>query len=289
MNSIRDTLKITNAMYMISSSKLRKARKSEERVEAYFQDIRSTIGDILLHAPDLEHRYLESAGRDSVKPPRRAYIVLTADKGMAGAYNHNVIKAAQEELEQHPDSLLFVVGQVGRHTFREKGAAMAEDFQYSIANPSLQRARSITVDVLDAFEKGVVGEVYLIYTHMKNALQTEVQQLKLLPLTREQFAGEDSGDDQRLSFFPSEGAVLEQTVPITVHGLIYSAMTESYCAELSDRMTAMDGASKSAKEMLSELELAYNRARQYGITQEITEVSAGSKAQQKNARKKAPH
>jgi F-type H+-transporting ATPase subunit gamma len=287
MNSIRDTLKITNAMYMISSSKLRKARQSEERVSDYFQAIRGAIGDILAHAPDLEHRYLDS-GRPG-DSPRRAYIVLTADKGMAGAYNHNVIKAAQEELDAHPDALLFVVGQVGRHTFRERRAPMAEDFQYSIASPSLQRARSITADVLEVFDKGDVGEIHLIYTHMKNALQTEVQQLKLLPLTREQFAPQRGGDTQRLSFFPSEGAVLEQAVPIAVHGLIYSALTESYCAELNDRMTAMDGASKSAREMLSQLELAYNRARQYGITQEITEVSAGSKAQQKNARKKGLH
>jgi F-type H+-transporting ATPase subunit gamma len=114
---------------------------------------------------------------------------------------------------------------------------------------------------------------------MKNALQSEAIKMKLLPLSRTQFEKEEKGSASRVSFFPDGKSVFGQVAPITMHGIIFSALTESYCAELNDRMTAMDSASKSAKEMLENLKLQYNRTRQYSITQEITEVSAGAKAQ----------
>jgi F-type H+-transporting ATPase subunit gamma len=116
---------------------------------------------------------------------------------------------------------------------------------------------------------------------MKNAVQSETVMMKLLPLSREWLKTDESKFGADVSFFPNAKSVFNSLAPITMHGIIFSALTESYCAELNDRMTAMDAASKSAKEMLDDLALQYNRARQYGITQEITEVSAGSKAQKK--------
>jgi F-type H+-transporting ATPase subunit gamma len=281
MNGIKDTLKITNAMYLISSSKLKKARKNWQSVTDYFQTIQSTIGDILSHISDMEHIYLEPIGGSANNHHKRAYIVVTADKGLAGAYNLNVIKLAEKELAEHGNAKLFVVGQIGRHYFEDKGIKIEEDFIYSSQAPSIQRARNITVDILDCFHAGKIDEVYIIFNKMKNAVQTETVMMKLLPLAREQFKTDNNDANSDVSFFPDAKSVFNSLAPITMHGIIFSALTESYCAELNDRMTAMDGASKSAKEMLDDLALQYNRSRQYEITQEITEVSAGSKAQKK--------
>jgi F-type H+-transporting ATPase subunit gamma len=152
---------------------------------------------------------------------------------------------------------------------------------YSSQNPSLQRARNITVDILDYFKAGKIDEVYIIFTEMKNVVQSETVMMKLLPLSREWLKNDRISAHSEVSFFPNEKSVFNSLAPITMHGIIFSALTESYCAELNDRMTAMDSASKSAKDMLEDLSLQYNRSRQYGITQEITEISAGSKSQKK--------
>jgi F-type H+-transporting ATPase subunit gamma len=175
---------------------------------------------------------------------------------------------------------------MGRHYFEGKKRRIVEDFFYSSEKPSLQRARSITVEVLDLFLAGEIDEVFLVYTRMKNALKSEAVIEKLLPLSRTELrTGAEKGEEHKMtdivSFFPDPASVFGQVAPISMHGIIFSALTESYCAELNDRMTAMSSASKSARDMLEELELEYNRTRQYGITQEITEVSAGSKAQKK--------
>lgn len=279
MNGIKDTLKITNAMYLISSSKLRKARKNQQMVEDYFQTIRNTIGDILNHMPQMEHVYLNSASQEEKRKKHRAYIVITADKGLAGAYNLNVIKLAEQEMEQYPDAKLFVIGQIGKHYFEEKNANMEKDFLYSSQNPSLQRARNITAEILEQYHEKKIDQVFILYTQMKDALQSEAVMMQLLPLSREQFRECRNEGGSTESFFPDAKSVFNQIAPITMHGIIFSAMTESWCAELNDRMTAMSSASKSAKEMIADLELEYNRTRQYSITQEITEICAGAKAQ----------
>jgi F-type H+-transporting ATPase subunit gamma len=268
-------------MYLISSSKLKKARKNWQSVTDYFQTIRETLVDISGHISDTEHRYLEPIGAVNNKSHKRAYIVVTADKGLAGAYNLNVIKLAEQDLQKHKNAKLFVVGQIGRHYFEDRGIEIEEDFIYSSQNPSLQRARNITTDILDYFHAGKIDEVYIIFTEMKNAVQSETVMMKLLPISRERLKKGERKISSDVSFFPNAKSVFNSLAPITMHGIIFSALTESYCAELNDRMAAMDGASKSAKEMLEDLALQYNRSRQYGITQEITEVSAGSKAQKK--------
>ena len=286
MKSISDTMKITKAMYLISSSKLRKARKNMEMVYDYFHTIRRSIGDILHHMPEMEHRYLEPADGTDIHG-KRAYIVITADKGLAGSYNLNVEKKAEQEYIQNPDARFFVIGQVGRHYFLNKHIPYEKNFLYSSQKPSLQRARNITVDLLDVFRNGQVQEVYIIFTRMKNGLQSEPIMMKLLPLSREQFRHKDMGlhdgdePDTAEEFSPDAASVFNQLGPITMHAIIFSALTESYCAELNDRMVAMDGATKSGTQMMQQLQLQYNRLRQGSITQEITEVIAGAKAQKK--------
>ena len=166
IKSIKDTQKITNAMYMISSSKLKKARTDLENTEPYFYTLQVALARMLRHVPEMEHLYFDSREGIKEEDRRRGYLVITADKGMAGAYNHNVIKIAEQELAAHPNSELYVVGQVGRHYFAKKGVPIDIHFQYTAQNPSLHRARVIADKMLENYENGDLDEVFIIYTIM---------------------------------------------------------------------------------------------------------------------------
>ena len=139
MNSIQDTMKITNAMYMISSTKLRKAKKNLEETEPYFYTLQSMIARIMRHLPDVENPFFQV--RKTPEERVKAFVVVTADKGLAGAYNHNVLKMAQEQIDNCPNYRLFVVGELGRQYFKNKNIPVAEQFHYTAQNPSLQPAR----------------------------------------------------------------------------------------------------------------------------------------------------
>ena len=279
IESIQDTMKITNAMYLISSSKLRKARQNYQNVLPYFTRMRDTISRVVPHLPDEPvHPYFHER---NVENPKRAYLVLTADKGMAGAYNQNLLKFLKEHADQN--DRFYVIGQVGYRALLHKDPRLVEEFQYGATAPTLQRARDITVDAIDDFKSGKLDEVYLIYTKIQNALTAEPVMLQLLPLERSHFAplppalGDPHGE---VELFPDAWSVFKQMAPIYMHGMIFGAMTESFCAEQSARMTAMDSATKSANDMIHELQLEYNRTRQGSITQEITEIIGGAAAVQ---------
>ena len=278
IESIQDTRKITNAMYLISSSKLRKARKNYQNVLPYFTRMRDTISRVVPHLPDEPgHPFFHERKRED-GDPRRAYLVLTADKGMAGSFNQNVLKLLLEKADRN--DRFYVIGQVGYRALR-KDPRLVREFQYGATAPSLQRARDITVDAIDDFKSGKLDEIYLIYTKIQNALTSEPVMVRLLPLDREhlQPAPKGLGDPRgEVELVPDAWTVFEQTAPIYMHGMIFGAMTESFCAEQSARMTAMDSATKSANDMIRDLQLEYNRTRQGSITQEITEIIGGASA-----------
>ncbi len=283
IESNQDTMKITNAMYLISSSKLRKARQNYQNVLPYFTRMRDTISRVVPHLPDEPvHPFFHE--RD-LENPKRAYIVLTADKGMAGAYNHNVIKIAEEathtgENENH--NKLFVVGEVGRRYFETKNIPVDIDFKYSAQIPNRILARYIAEQVTELFVSGELDEVYIIYTKMINSLNVQAECHQLLPLEQEQISvHRDRKYYDQVAFLPSPDEVFEHIVPNYVAGFVYGALVESYCSEHNARMTAMQTATNAAKDMLNQLTIDYNRARQSAITQEITEVIAGAKAQKK--------
>ena len=282
IESIQDTMKITNAMYLISSSKLRKARKNYQNVSPYFTRMRDTISRVVPHLPEEPvHPFFHERQRED-GDPRRAYLVLTADKGMAGAFNQNILRFLKEHADEN--DRFYVIGQVGYRALYHKDPRLVEEFRYSATAPTLQRARDITMDAIDDFKSGKLDEIYLVYTRIENALTSEPTMVRLLPLDREHLQpapkgfGDPSGE---VEMFPDAWTVFEQTAPIYMHGMIFGAMTESYCAEQSARMTAMDSATKSANDMIRDLQLEYNRTRQGSITQEITEIIGGAAAVQK--------
>ena len=291
IKSIQDTMKITNAMYMISTTQLRKAKKHLEETEPYFITLQATIARILRHLPDNESEFFNLREKKQGKDRRKGFVVITADKGLAGPYNHNVLKYAQEQIELNEHFKLYVIGEAGRQFFVNKNIKIDEEFNYTAQNPSLHRARNISEILIDDFKKEKVDEVYIIYTNMKNNITTETEMLRLLPLMREDYRYKEQemlkliSYHDTLAMLPSPQAVLENIVPTTVMGYIYGALVASLCSEQNSRMIAMNGANKNGSEMIHDLSIELNRMRQAMITQEITEVVAGAKAQKKKRQK----
>ena len=282
MRSIQQTLKITNAMYLISSAKVKKARKQLQEVEPYFDRLAKTILDIFRHSPQLQHRYIE--GHHKPKEERKTgFVVITGDKGLAGAYNHNVLKLAESYLARKQDSTLFLIGQMGRHYFEKKNIPIDAEFMYTAQDPTLDRAQDICDTLVDLYERGALDEIYLVFTHSYSAMRMEPEIIKLLPLDRAMLSarrGLSEADQYRdvVRYEPSPEAVLDVLVPGVIRGYIFAALVESFCSEQSSRMSALESASESARDMLTTLSLEFNRARQGAITQEITEIAGGAEA-----------
>ena len=287
MNSIQQTRKITNAMYLISSAKLRKAKQEWDQTRPYFQALKAEVKRIFRTSGHVESRYLYPDEGELPPDGTYGFLVITADKGLAGAYNQNVLKEAHRLMQEHPQTKLFVVGEYGRQYFQRHQAPIERSFLYTAQNPTMQRAREITAELLDRFDKGELQKIFVIYTDMKNSLTENVSATRILPFHRSAFTAPT--DEKRITepfeFFPSVTQVLENIVPSYVSGFIYSALIDSFCSEQSARMNAMNSANENAEKMLGELALAYNRIRQAAITQEITEVSAGARAQKRKRQK----
>ena len=285
MSSIRDTMKITNAMYMISSAKLGKAKQMLADTEPYFYTLQMAITRFLRHLPDTKSRYFDQKEEIPDTQKRRGYLVITADKGLAGAYNHNVIAMAHELLEQGTNNRLFVVGELGRQYFAKEGLAVDTEFKYTAQNPSLHRARVITDRIMELYDAEELDEVYIVYTKIENAFSMNVENIRLLPLKREDFIRPPVDIYQEeIRVEPSMETVLEHVVPNCVTGIIYGSLVESFASEQNARMLAMQNATESAKEMQRMLAVEYNRMRQAAITAQITEVVGGARAQKNKKR-----
>ncbi len=287
MNSIRQTRKITNAMYLISSAKLRKAKQEWDQTRPYFDALRAEVKRIFRTSGHVKSRYLYPDEGQLSPDGAYAYLVITSDKGLAGAYNQNVLKEAHRLLNEHANTKLFVVGEYGRQYFQRHQVSIERSFLYTAQNPTMQRAREITGELLERYGRGELQKIFVIYTDIQNSLTETVSVTRLLPFHRSAFTA--PADEKRVTepfdFFPSVTEVLDNIVPSYVSGFVYSALIDSFCSEQSARMSAMNSANENAEKMLDELSLAYNRIRQAAITQEITEVSAGAKAQRKKRAK----
>lgn len=287
INSIKETQKITNAMYLIASTKLRRARSELEQTRPYFDALRSEIKRIFRTANDVDSHYFYPPDREPEIDGTYGCLVITADKGLAGAYNQNVLRQAQQLLDDHSDMKLFVVGEYGRRFFTQRHIPIERMFLYTAQNPTLDRAREISSMLLEQYDAGLLKKIFVVYTDMENGLAASARSTRLLPFHRTYFAPPEK--EKRVSvpfeFQPSVSAVLDGIMHNYLTGFIYSALIDSFCSEQQARMTAMDSANRNAEDLLAELSLQYNRVRQSAITQEITEVTAGAKAQRKNSKK----
>lgn len=304
IKSIKESKQITNAMKLISAAKLKKARQQLEQVLPFFDKVKLTIADILMHSGNIENIFFnaktgkeqkktgytegENSEQETVNGEGRGktgYIVITGDRGLAGGYNHNIIKLTEKELEKNPDSLLFVAGYTGRSYFTRKNRNIYSGFDYCVQNPTTYRAREMADMILDLYRNGELDEVYLIYTLMITTIKLQPQIIKLLPLDLEsleadlKFPARQNGKiDESMVYEPSPQVVFDILIPKYLKGIVYGALVEAFTSEQSARMTAMDNATSNAEEMLQSLRLYYNRARQAAITQEISEIIGGAAA-----------
>ncbi len=285
IKSIKEERQITKAMKLIAAAKLKKARQQLDQTTPYFKKVKMTIADILQHSSSIENTFFDK--RNDRTEKKTGLIILTGDKGLAGGYNHNVIKLAEGIIKDKKDTLLFIAGHVGRNYFSRKNANIYEDFDYPVQNPSVYRAREISDIVLNLFRHGELDEVYLVYTDMVSAIKLVPTVIKLLPLSLDHLK-EDIGFDENqpiqmddiINYEPSPKAVFDVLIPKYVKGIVYGAFVEAFTSEQSARMTAMDNATANADDMLQALNLYYNRARQATITQEISEIVGGAAALQ---------
>ena len=290
IESVQETKKITNAMYLIASTKLRRARQELDNTRPYFDALRREIKRIFrtVGAEVVDSPYFYPLEGEPPLDKPSACLVITADKGLAGAYNQNAIKEALKLLELHPDTKLFVVGEYGRRFFASRGIPIEHSFLYTAQNPTMARAREISALLLEDFRNDKLDRIYVIYTDMGGSMTYEAKCTRLLPFHRAYFADTSGAEPpvmEPFEFLPNVRTVLDSMMPSYVSGFIYSALIASFCCEQQARMTAMDSANQNAEKLLGELSLEFNRVRQSAITQEITEVSAGARAQRKKHEK----
>lgn len=275
MESVADTRKITNAMYLIASAKLRRAKADLDKTRPYFNALKTEIKRVFRVDSTIDSPYFYPLNEEHDLPGDYGYLVITADKGLAGAYNQNVIKRAAELMREHDGAKLFVVGEYGRQYFTARKIPIEQSFLYTAQNPTIHRARKIASILLERYLRGDLRKIFIIYTDLAKGATETVSATRLLPFHRADFSEDAENAGQEFEFSPSLGAVLDGIAPNYVTGFIYSALVDSFCSEQNARMAAMDAANRNAEELLAELKLQYNHVRQSAVTQEIAEISAG--------------
>jgi len=281
MRAVRQTLQVTKAMNLISTSKLRRGRRMLEDTEPYFTRIQKSMFDILSYADKLDSDFFRKKESEDF---RTAIVVITSDKGLAGAYNANVFRYVNDFCKKTKNPMLLLVGAIGHRHYAHTSDAILERFSFHSRLPTMEDAEEVAEYVISRYLRGEIDEVHVVYTHMYNAIKILPTEKQVLPLDAEKIQAElsDTGNEKRMKihfeFIPSEREVFDALVPRYIKGIIYGSMVEAYASEHSARMTAMSQASKNAEEMLADLQVMYNRMRQSGITQEMAEIVGGSAA-----------
>ena len=271
--SIQSTQQITKAMKLVSTVKLQRAKGRAEKSKAYFECMYATVKSVLAKAGFINHPYLKP-GESS----KKAVIVITSNRGLAGGYNSNVIKLITKGDFKKEDIKIYAIGRKGKDAFTRYGYDIVKDYSDVIEEPVYADAMRIGNDLLDAFAKGEIGEIYLAYTAFKNTVSHIPTLLKLLPVEAGAEVEEADDDKALMNFEQDEEEALNLLIPKYITSLFYGALVEAVASENGARMQAMDSATSNAEEMIEKLSLQYNRARQGSITQELTEIIAGAEA-----------
>ncbi len=281
MRAIGQTLQVTKAMNLISTAKLRKGRRTLQDVEPFFNRIQKSMFDILAGARMEKSKFLFANEKEETS--RTAIIAITSDKGLAGGYNANIFRQVDMLCKRVKNPVLILVGAIGYRYFIHSPWLVIENFSFKSRLPELDEAKEIADYIISQFQWGIFDEVHIVYTHMYSSIKLVPRERQILPLNPESMQEEFErigGKRQKLQFeyVPSKEEVFEALIPMYVKGIIYGSLVQSYVSEQSARMSAMDEASKNAEEMLASLKIHYNRARQAGITQEMTEIVGGAEA-----------
>ena len=273
-SSIQSTQQITKAMKLVSTVKLPKAKVHAEQANPYFNYMYRTVTSMLAKTGNLNHPYLNKNDSD-----KKAVIVITSNRGLAGGYNANVVKMITGAGFQKEDVECYTIGNKGREVLERRGYEIKASYPEVIESPEYADAAAICNEVLASYQRGEIGEIYLAYTHFKNTVVHEPKLMKLLPVEFDDLEISDEDESNVLmNYEPNEEDALDMIIPKYVTSLFYGAFVEAVASENGARMQAMDSATSNAEDMISDLTLKYNRARQGSITQELTEIIAGAEA-----------
>ena len=273
--SVQSTEQITKAMKLVATVKLQKARARAEKAKPYFNNMYETVQVMLSRSGNIDHKYLKP-GESS----KKAVIVITANRGLAGGYNNNITKLLTKDADFSADgTVTYIVGKKGKETLSRYGYEVKADYSEAVNEPIYRDAMEISEQVLKDLEAGEFGEVYIAYTEFKNTVSHNPTMLNILPVSKDE--EKELSKEEKLTLMnyePGEEEALELIIPKYVSSIIYGALIEAVASENGARMAAMDSATSNADEMISKLSLMYNRARQSSITQELTEIIAGAEA-----------
>jgi F-type H+-transporting ATPase subunit gamma len=274
INSTKKTSQITKAMEMVSASKLNRAELNAKSFVPYMEKIQEVVASIALGSNDVTHPMLVT------RPVKKTgYLVITSDRGLAGAYNSNVLRQVYRTIQERHTSqdeyAIIAIGRIGRDFFKKRGMNVVLDITGLPDQPSFADIKAIAGKAVNMFADGTFDELYMYYNHYVSAIQQDVTEKKLLPLT------DLASNNNKLTsyeFEPSAEEILVTLLPQYAESLIYGALLDAKASEHAARMTAMKNATDNAKELINTLTLQYNRERQASITQEITEIVGGAAA-----------
>ena len=269
IRSMESTRQITKAMEMVAASKLRRAQAQVLNTRPYFETLYATINDIIDSTRDFSSPYLTSRTGN-----KALYIVIAGDRGLAGGYNSNVLKLVTAQMEGQ-DAQVLPIGKKSVDWFRGHKVSMLTEEHALAADVSLGDCFSIATTICKGFLAGQYDEVHVAYTNFVSVLSQTPATLRLLPLIRTT-TGREGSVSTDITYEPSSEEVFEAIIPEYLGGILYGALCESRASEQAARRTAMDSATQNADDMIADLRLKFNRARQAAITQEITEIVAGS-------------
>ena len=269
IRSMESTKQITKAMEMVAASKLRKAQAQVLSSRPYFEILYSTINEIVDSNREFSSPYLNK------RPVKKvAYVVIAGDRGLAGGYNSNILKLVMEQI-QGQDAVVLPVGKKAVDYFRSRNVSMLTQAYAEAEDMSLGDCFTVAKSLCKQYLAGELDEIHVAYTNFVSILSQTPASLRLLPLLR-QTTGREGQKQTDIVYEPSSVEVFDAIIPEYLGGVIYGALCESRASEQAARRTAMDSATQNAEEMIADLSLQFNRARQAAITQEITEIVAGS-------------
>ena len=273
IKSVNSTKQITNAMKLVSTAKLKRTRDRFERVKPYFQTVNETIQGILGSANNIEHQYISER---EIK--KSLYIVITSDRGLCGGYNINAIKKALEDIEDKEKASFIVIGQKAKGYFSKRDYEIIGEYLQISEKPEYRNAKDIGRLALQLYKDGKIDEIKLVYTEFASTISQVPNRLKLLPVSKQNEEQAEEKEFKYVSYEPSPGAVLDYLIPKYIESTIFGALVESAASEQAARRLAMESATDNAEEMIANLTLSFNQARQAAITQEISEIVGGAEA-----------
>lgn len=272
IKGVSSTRQITKAMELVSSAKLKRARKSLEESRPYYNTVLENIQDILAFEKNLRHPLL-----DNREIKNSLYIVLTADRGLAGGYNSSIMRLVEDTIrERGNDSKLITIGTKARDYFTRRNYELSESFVGISEDPDFYHAKRIGEKALELYKEKQVDEINVVYTRFTSTISQDAKILRLLPSAEVE---KKSGNKRVVvEFEPSAEEVLSYLIPKYVESSIYGALIEASASEQAARRLAMDAATENADEIIEDLEVSFNRARQAAITMEISEIVSGADA-----------